>query len=43
MFSGGTVRKYAILQVRGFSSKINTGTNVFIVIPNVKSCTAYDM
>ena len=29
--------------MRGFSSTINTGTNVFVVIPNVKSCTAYNM
>ncbi|CAD8140771.1 unnamed protein product [Paramecium octaurelia] len=43
VFSGGITRKYAILQVRGFSSKVNTGSNVFVVIPNVKSCTAYDM
>lgn len=42
-FSGGNTRLYALLQVRGFSSVLGTGTSMFIVIPDIKSCTAYDM
>lgn len=42
-FSGGAVRKYAILQVRGFQSLIASGTVIQVVIPDIKSCTAYDL
>jgi hypothetical protein len=29
--------------VRGFSFQLSTGTDVTIIIPDIKSCTAYDL
>ena len=40
--SGGASREYVIVQVRGFSSTIASGTNIMIIVPDLKSCKTND-